>query len=116
MLFIQIWKLNLYLCTYNYKLYTGDYKYTAVEEEYDREELDKTTMNEPDMWDEMIDIHGKHHGKDANMNYIDKEAWEVDSDAYSQHSVSDSDDISSFINDNTTDYESTEDSNSEEYF
>ena len=96
------------------------------------------------MWDEMVDIHGKLHGKDVNMNYIDEGAWEVDSDAYSQRSVSDSDDInmnyideeafkvddgaysnlsvsdtddtSSFINDNTTDYESTEDSNSEDDF
>ena len=115
MLFIQIWKLNLYLCTYNYKLYTGDYKYTAVEEEYDREELDKTTMNEPDMWDDMVDIHGNLHGRYVD-NYSDEEVWEIDSDAYSKQSVSDSDDISSFINDNTTDYESTEDINSDDEF
>ena len=73
-------------------------------------------MNEDDMWDDMIDIHGKLHGQEANMNYIDDEAWEVDSDAYSKQSVSDSDDSNSFINDDTTDYETTEDSNSDDEF
>ena len=78
--------------------------------------LDEHNMNDVDMWDDMVDIHGKINGKDINMNYIDDEAWEVDSDAYSKRSVSDSDDLSSFINDNTTDYESTEESNSEDDF
>ena len=44
----------------------------------------------------------------------DDEYWEGDSDTYSDQSVADSDDISSFINDNTTDYESNDDSISED--
>ena len=60
------------------------------------------------MFDEMVDINGKIKGKNMSDNYIDDEAWEVDSDAYSNRSVSSGDDSSSFINDETTDYETTD--------
>ena len=67
------------------------------------------------MWDDMVDIHGNLHGRYVD-NYSDEEVWEVDSDAYSKQSVSDSDDSPSFINDNTTDYESTDDNSSDDSF
>ena len=41
----------------------GDYKYTVVDEEHDREELDKHNLIEEDMFDEMVDIDGKVNGK-----------------------------------------------------
>ena len=49
-------------------------------------------MNDEDMFDEMVDINGKIKGKKMSDNYIEDEAWEVDSDAYSIRSVSSSSD------------------------
>ena len=72
-------------------------------------------MDEETMWDDMVDIDGNLHGRYVD-NYSDEEVWEVDSDAYSKQSVSDSDDLASFINDNTTDYESTDDNSSDDSF
>ena len=97
--------------TYN----TGDYKYTVIDEEYDRELLDEHNMNEDSMLDDMVDIHGNLHGRYVD-SYSDEEDWEVDSNAYSKESLSDSDDLPSFINDNTTDYESTDDNSSDDSF
>ena len=94
----------------------GDYKYTVLDEEHDREELDKHNLIEEDMFDEMVDIDGKVNGKKNCTNYIEDESWEVDSDAYSIRSVSSGDDISDFINDNTTDYETTDGDDSDEEF
>ena len=104
-----------------YKNNAGDSKYTAIDEEYDRELLDEHNMNEDDMWDDMVDIRGNKHRRYVE-DYSDEEVWEVDSDAYSKRSVSDSDDISiftndeisSFINDDTTDYETNDDTSSED--
>ena len=68
------------------------------------------------MFDEMVDINGKIKGKKMSDNYIDDEAWEVDSDAYSNRLVSSSSDLSSFINDETTDYETTDADDSDDDF
>ena len=78
--------------------------------------LDEHNMNDVDMWDDMVDIHGKINGKDSNMNYIDDEAWEVDSDVYTKSSASETDDLASFINDGSTDYESTDNSSGDDDF
>ena len=64
-------------------------------------------MSDEDMFDEMVDINGKIKGKNMSDNYIDDEAREVDSNAYSIRSVSSGDDSSSFIDDETTYYETT---------
>ena len=68
------------------------------------------------MFDEMVDINGKIKGKKMSDNYIEDEVWEVDSDAYSIRSVSSSSDLSSFINDGTTDYETTDADDSDDDF
>lgn len=73
-------------------------------------------MSDEDMFDEMVDINGKIKGKKMSDNYIEDEAWEVDSDAYSIRSVSSSSDLSSFINDGTTDYETTDADDSDDDF
>ena len=73
-------------------------------------------MSDEDMFDEMVDINGKIKGKNMSDNYIDDEAWEADSDAYSIRSVSSGDDSSSFINDETTDYETIDADDSDDDF
>lgn len=80
------------------------------------EVLNKNNTSENDMWDDMVDIDGKINGKDVVNNYLDEEAWEVDSDAYSVRSVTDDDDLTSFINDGPTDYETTDDEKSDDEF
>lgn len=87
-----------------------------LDEEHDREELEKHNLSDEDMFDEMVDIHGKVKGKQIDNNYIEDEAWDVDLDAYSIRSVTSGDDLSDFINDDTTDYETTDADNSDDEF
>ena len=94
----------------------GDSKYTAVHEENDIEDLQKDDISDEDMFDEMIDINGKTKEDDMFDNYSDDESWEVDSDAYSVSSVSSGDESSSFINDGTTDYETTDSDDDDDDF
>ena len=77
--------------------------------------MDEHNIHDDNMWDDMVDIRGNLNGKHVDT-YSDEEVWEVDSDAYSKSSATDSDDSSSFINDNTTDYESTDSNSSEDSF
>ena len=65
------------------------------------------------MFDKMVDIDGKIKGEHVYDNYMDDEAWEVDSDAYNIRSMSSND---GFINDGTTDYETIDDGNNDDDF
>ena len=75
--------------------------------------MQKHNSPDDDLFDETIDIDGKIQGKHVYDSYMDDEAWEVDSDAYSRRSVSSND---GFINDGTTDYETSDDGNSDDDF
>lgn len=92
------------------------YTYTDEDDEYARGLLHNHNIDDDDVRDQMVDINGKVNGKDICVNYIDDEAWEVDYDAYTKSSASKTNDLASFINDESTDYESTDNSSGDDDF
>ena len=71
-------------------------------------------MVDNDVWDKMPNIDGKVHGRTIHISDVDEETWEINSAAYSVSYDSNDDDVSNFINDGSTDYETTSDDDSED--
>ena len=66
------------------------------------------------MWNDMPDIDGIVNGQNICNRNLNEEAWEVGSNTYTVSYDSNTDDMSSFINDSSTDYESSDDDDSED--
>ena len=73
-------------------------------------------MSDDDVRDQMVDIDGEVNGEDVYPNYLDDEAFEVNSDTYTTSATSNTNDCASFINDDSTDYESTDNSSGDDKF
>ncbi|GJW45256.1 N-terminal kinase-like protein [Tanacetum coccineum] len=91
------------------------HKYTILDEDTD-EEFEYNI--EPDTWYNINDTHKDDEDIHNYNSLIDEEPGEhlYDSDMYSVRSVSSGDDEDSFINDDCTDYYTTDDEDSDDYF
>lgn len=71
-------------------------------------------MDDDDIWDELPDIDGNMHSKSIQTVNVDDEMSTMDSDTCNVSYGSDEDDISAFINDGSTDYETTSNDESDD--
>ncbi|PWA38153.1 hypothetical protein CTI12_AA581640 [Artemisia annua] len=72
------------------------HKFMLLDEDTDDDIHNNTATtedNEDGIWDHMVDIDGKLNGEDAFDSYIDEEAWEVDSDVYSNNDTDSGEDF-----------------------